>query len=250
MTRLLQPALDFETTPADSLESAFRRVHRQVKPRTPVPAIRTRFYPSVGANHNVKLERGTLTVRVSDLFEDAPAHIFETIAAILLSKLYKTKLDARHNDIYRRYTMSEPMLERARRARAERGRPGPTTDPRGRRHDLDRLFDALNREYFDSGLPKPALSWTRRATRTLLGRYDFDQDTVFVSRSLDSPGVPEHVVRYILFHEMLHVKHGARIRNGRKLVHTAEFRREERGFTDYAAANDWLQRRGNAVFQD
>jgi predicted metal-dependent hydrolase len=73
-----------------------------------------------------------------------------------------------------------------------------------------------------------------------MGRYDFEQDVIFISRSLDSPSVPEYVVRYILFHEMLHVKHGTRFENDREVVHPPEFRREERRYEYYDAATAWL----------
>ena len=114
------------------LESAFRKIHRELKPRTPLPAIETEFFPSVGANHTATLENGILKVRVSDLFADAPIEIFETLAVILLSKIYRKKVDPQHHKAYRRYTMSHQMLERSRQARSERGRRLRTTGPQGR----------------------------------------------------------------------------------------------------------------------
>jgi hypothetical protein len=159
---------------------------------------------------------------------------------ILLSKLYRRKIDPRHNRRYRAYTMSAPMRERALRTRAQRGRPSATTGPAGRAHDLKPLFDDINDNYFAGSLPRPGLSWTLRKTRRLMGRYDFEQDVIFISRSLDSPSVPEYVVRYILFHEMLHVKHGTRFENDREVVHPPEFRREERRYEYYDAATAWL----------
>ena len=244
MSRAEQLTLDlaFPTEPrTDALGSAFRRIHRQLKPRTPLPTITTEFYPSVGVNHSATLEKGVLNVRVSDLFLDAPADVFETLAAILLCKLYKKKIDPRHNRTYRRYTMSEDMLERRRLARTERGRRIRTTGPVGRFHDLAPLFESINTEYFRDALPKPELSWSPVRTRRVLGRYDFDRNVIFLSKSLDTPSVPEYVVQYVLFHEMLHVKHGTRIRNLRKIVHTPEFRREERRYEFYDAANAWLK---------
>src|SRR5690606_3307408 len=105
-----------------AIHSAFRRVHRQLRPSSPLPEIQAEFFPSVGANHSAVLERGRLRVRVSDLFVDAPREVFEALAAILLSKLYRKKLDPRHRNEYRRYLMTEEMLARSKRARAERGR--------------------------------------------------------------------------------------------------------------------------------
>ncbi len=222
------------------LESAVRKIHRELKPRTALPRIETEFFPSVGANHSATLEEGVLRVRVSDLFADAPVEILETVAIILLSKLYREKIDGGHQRKYRRYTMSHRMLERGRLVRSTRGRPTPTTSPQGRYYDLDTLFDAINVSCFNPRLEKPQLSWTRRKARSVLGRYDFDQDVIFISRYLDSDTIPSHIVEYILFHEMLHVKHGTEIKGLREIVHSPAFRREEKRFTHYQAAIDWL----------
>jgi predicted metal-dependent hydrolase len=53
------------------------------------------------------------------------------------------------------------------------------------------------------------------------------------SAKLDSPEVPEWFVEYIMFHEMLHIKHRARIINGRRYYHTPAFRAEEKSYPKY-----------------
>ncbi len=248
MSRTAAPAqlrLDFARSaapraPGILARQVFRDTHRKLKPRTPVPEVSVEFFASVGANHQAVLENAVLKVRLSDMFEDAPRPVFEAVAAILVSKLYRKKADPRYRRIYKEYTTSETMVERARQVRAERGRKVRTTDPRGRRFDLDRLFDEINAEYFAGELPKPGLSWTKRPTRRILGRYDFDHDVIFVSRSLDLRGIPEYVVRYVLYHEMLHIKHGSRIQNHREVFHSPDFRREERLFEWFDVACEWL----------
>jgi len=215
-------------------------VHQQLRPRTAPPAIEAEFFPSVGANHTAVLDGGRLHLRISDLFHDAPLEVLEALAAILLSRLYRRKLNPVYQQRYRQYTLSPEMLERSREARRNRGRRRHRNGPRGRVYDLDQLFRKINEEYFSNELPKPALSWTHRPTRSVLGSYEFDDDVIFVSRHLDSARVPLHVVRYILFHEMLHVKYGTRVEGGREIVHPPEFRREEKRFRHYVEANRWL----------
>ena len=222
------------------LSSAFANVHRLLKPRTPLPEIQTEFFPSVGANHSATLEDGKLRVRVSDLFVDAPARVLDALAWILLAKLYRKKIDTAHHREYRRYTLSDEMLERSRRTRSARGRRARTHGVAGQTYNLDDIFDELNEDYFECELRKPELSWTARRARSSLGRYDFSQDVIFVSRYLDSAKVPGYVIRYILYHEMLHVRFGSRISNLREIVHPPEFRREERQFEHFEAASAWL----------
>jgi hypothetical protein len=63
-----------------------------------------------------------------------------------------------------------------------------------------------------------------------------------ISRSLDVPEVPEFLVEYVLYHEMLHVKHRPRIISGRRINHHAAFRADERRFAYYAEAMAYLDR--------
>jgi SprT-like family len=227
--------------PDTRIESAFRTVHRRLRPRTSVPSIEVRIVPSVGANHSAVLESGRLRVKVSDLFSDAPEDVLEALAVILLSRLYRKKVDPDHRRRYRQYTLSPEMRQRSRDVRRRRSRPRPARGPRGRAYDLECLFRKLNGEYFNHALPQPGLSWTERSSRRVLGSYEFDEDTIFLSRWLDSPRVPEYVVRYVLFHEMLHVRHGMRVEGIREIVHPPEFRRQERAFSHYREAQVWLE---------
>jgi predicted metal-dependent hydrolase len=53
---------------------------------------------------------------------------------------------------------------------------------------------------------------------------------------MDHPRVPQFAVEYVLYHEMLHVKHPTR-RSGCSLVsHSREFRAEEKRFAEFDRA--------------
>lgn len=182
-----------------------------------------------------------MRLRISDLFDDAPACVLEALAVILLSRLYSRKVDPRFQRVYRQYTLSPRMRERSQVARKSRGRPRHRSGPKGRVYDLGALFSELNAKYFGSGLRRPALSWTHRPSRSVLGSYEFDEDLISISRDLDSTRVPGYVIRYILFHEMLHVKHGTRIEGTREIVHPPAFRMDEKRFSHYYEASLWLE---------
>ena len=110
------------------------------------------FFASVGANHQAILEDGVLKVRLSDMFEDAPGPVFEAVAAILVAKLYGKKVDPAYRRVYKEYTTSDIMLERAKHVRAARGRKIRTTSPRGRWFDLNQLFAEMLRRALASCL--------------------------------------------------------------------------------------------------
>jgi predicted metal-dependent hydrolase len=54
--------------------------------------------------------------------------------------------------------------------------------------------------------------------------------------------VPRYVVEYVLFHEMLHIHHPTKHVNGRRYNHTPAFRRDERKFSHYKEAEEWIEK--------
>jgi len=54
--------------------------------------------------------------------------------------------------------------------------------------------------------------------------------------------MPRWVVEYIVYHEMLHLKHPVRLRGSRRCVHSAEFQAEERLFPRAGEAEGFLKR--------
>jgi predicted metal-dependent hydrolase len=180
-------------------------------------------------------------VRISDLFEGAPNEVGYALAVILLSKLYRKKIDSSVHRTYRAFILRNEVQEQARVARNDRGRGARISHARGRYFDLESLFDRINVAYFCGALPKPKLSWSVKKSRYILGRYDATHGTIFISRILDSEKVPAYVIEYVLYHEMLHVKHQTRVRDCRLIVHTEEFKQEERRFAQFKEAKEWLK---------
>lgn len=111
-------------------------------------------------------------------------------------------------------------------------------------HHLGRLFAALNRDHFGDRLGRPRLEWSARPSLRKLGHYDLLHDRVVVSAALDRAEVPEHVVAYVLYHELLHKHHGVRVEGGTVRAHTAAFRRDERRYPGHAEAERFLVRLG------
>ena len=114
--------------------------------------------------------------------------------------------------------------------------------PQGNYYDLEALFHPINQEYFAGEMVKPRLTWNKTLTHRKLGHYEPLRDRVVMSRTLDSERVPQIVVELVLYHELLHKHHGAKWLNGKRMVHTPEFRRSERQFRHYQEAQQWLER--------
>jgi hypothetical protein len=108
-------------------------------------------------------------------------------------------------------------------------------------HDLQESFDRVNQDYFSGQCQRPRLTWGSRETIRKFGHYDFVQDLVMLSRTLDDPEVPAFVIDHVMHHELLHKKHGLRWQEGRRLAHMPEFRHEERTFQRYHEADRFLE---------
>ncbi len=84
------------------------------------------------------------------------------------------------------------------------------------------------------------MSWSQAASRTALGHYDSAHNAIIISKIFDRPGTPPFLVEYILYHEMLHLKHPVVSRRGQRCVHSALFRAEERRFPKFQQAKRLL----------
>jgi hypothetical protein len=154
---------------------------------------------------------------------------------LLLSRVFRRKAPRSLVEPYLNYARSNRTRSRVSQMRRGRVRLA-SAGPQGRQFDLERMFEQLNKKYFAGALQRPNIGWSTRSWRRQFGCYDPGPNQILLNRRMDHPGVPQIVVEYVLYHEMLHVKHPTR-RSGCSLVsHSPEFRAEEKHFTDFARA--------------
>ena len=224
------------------LEPIFQAAFSKLKPRTALPPMHIEFFPFAGLTHTARLRDDLLYIRVSDLLDGAPQPVVYSLALILLAKIYRRTVDYSHHETYRSFILTNPIQEKAKKARTARGRGPKPAIPKGRWQNLDVNFDRLNARYFGGKLERPRLAWSAKRSRHILGRYDATYHTIFISPLFDSPRTPDFVLDFILYHELLHVKYPSRASNCRMLTHTPEFRAEEVRFEGYHTATEWLRR--------
>jgi hypothetical protein len=107
--------------------------------------------------------------------------------------------------------------------------------------DLHLLFEELNQQYFEQKLLCPRLQFSRTLNCRKLGHYSATHDSIVISSSLDHAQVPPFVIQSVLYHEMLHKYLGVEYREGRRISHSPEFRRRERLYPHFEAAEEWLK---------
>jgi len=234
----------------------FRRMFARLGCRGRAPHFEVFFYPYASLSHTIRLREETADARISDLMRGAPLEALEGASALLLAKLYRLQLPAEVATNYRKFAESAQVsrrLERARRRRGRRRHDGPQGDA----HNLEGIFHRLNGQYFADRLPATAVGWSTAPWRRQLGVFDPGMRHIVINRRLDRPRIPEYVVAYVVYHEMLHLERAAPLRlrtpagalahrdfRCRLGLHTPEFRRAERQFQEFAQARRFLLRAG------
>lgn len=174
-------------------------------------------------------------VRLHHMFVEADEPIVRALAAFLHDG---DRVASQHLEHF--------VAQRRSRIRT-RPRRRPSLTPGGHHHDLARVFDYLNERYFDNRVDAE-IGWGRmgrptgrkRRRRSIkLGSYRASDATIRVHPALDASWVPEFFVEYVVYHEMLHHVLGIPVEDGRRQMHTPEFRTLERGFARYEEATSW-----------
>jgi hypothetical protein len=221
--------------------SLFQRMFTRLGCDGRPPRFRVEFYAYSSLVLTIRRREDAVYVRLSDLLRRAPLTVLEGGAALLLARVYRRKAPRGLVEPYLEYARSDRTRTRMNRMRRGRVRLA-RTNPQGEHFNLARLFDELNRTYFAGGLQRPHIGWSTRKWRRQFGCYDPGPNQILLNRRMDRRGVPQFAVEYVLFHEMLHVKHPTR-RSGCSLVsHSREFREEEKRFAEFERARRVLDR--------
>jgi hypothetical protein len=222
-------------------EALLRRMFTRIGCEGRPPHFDVEFYPYTSLTLTIRRREEVAYVRFSDLLERAPLEVLEGAAALLLARVFRRRAPRPLVQAYLDYARSDRTRGRITRMRSRRVRRIRTL-PQGRHYDLDMLFDQLNNEYFLGQLRRPHIAWSTRNWRRQFGCYDPGPNQIVLNRRMDRPQVPQFVVEYVLFHEMLHVKHPTRRSGCTLLAHSPKFRAEEKRFAQFAAARKYLDR--------
>jgi hypothetical protein len=182
---------------------------------------------------SIKRGHGVYTFRLHHMFVDAPPAILRAAAA------YAERQDREASDRLREFI--DQNDDAIRQHRAPRS---CTIDVEGRHHNLQQIFDELNREYF-GGAIRARITWGPRGRRKSgrasikLGSYTVEDELIRVHPVLDAEDVPSYYLAWVIYHEMLHEIHDMPVVDGRRVYHTRAFRQAEAKFEHYAAAVLW-----------
>jgi len=177
---------------------------------------------------------GGLQVTVHEGFVGAPLHVLRALACAVL-----LRDQGAYQDTVRAFAASDDFLQVV--LALELATAADEQITQGHCFDLVQVFERVNAAYFAGQLARPGLTWNRMITGSTFGHYDRLRDTVMISVTFDAPDVPDYVVDFVMYHELLHKHLGIDSVGGRRYAHTAEFRAAERRFLHYAEARAFLR---------
>jgi hypothetical protein len=185
----------------------------------------------VGLNHLWRRrDYSNMTLLKANIgFQNADQQVWQSLLQSSLGQSSR-----RSEQHYREFAVSEDFNESL--FDLESFASPPPAPPRGRAHDLNEIFSRVNDGYFGGLMPKPVLTWNRTLTARKFGHYQPGRDTIMISITLDDPEVPAFALDFVMYHELLHKKHGSLTVNGRRLSHSPAFRADERQFAKYQEA--------------
>lgn len=179
---------------------------------------------------SVKSKGETLYVRLNRIFLEAGAEVVSEVAEFIKKRRGKTPL------------ISSFMREK--RGHLKKKVPRRLNlCTSGKNYDLLNIYETINRAYFE-GSVSSTITWGKKNPRyavrkRTLGSYSSHTNAIRINPLLDNSRVPFYFVEFIVYHEMLHAYIGVKSKNGRRSVHSKEFREHERIFRDYEKAMAW-----------
>jgi SprT-like family protein len=241
-----QPRRSAASDEAGAPRHLFRRLSRLLEGRLASLALTDNRRTILTVRAERRGDPAPLRLRLHRSFVDAPEEALRAVAVFARSPRGTSRSREALATIREHFSRHCALAPAARRRK-------PVLRTEGEIYDLAELRDELNRHYFGGRL-KVQITWgkalvgakcrRRRAQRSTLqlGSYSFDDNLIRIHRLLDQPRVPRYVVEAVIYHELLHAAIPPEVRNGRRYVHTPEFRQRERRFRQLDRAEAWVER--------
>lgn len=191
---------------------------------------------------NVQWKQGYTSVSLHRLFVGAPGEVIDSLASYLRGEEQKLA------PAIKAYIEQE-IASIDYSARIDRD----CLRPVGVVYDLQKIYNRVNQEYFEGKLSL-FITWHGAARQRFgksitFGLYDETMKLIRVHRVLDHPEVPQSVVEFVVYHEMLH--HVCRPyvdEKGINRVHHPLFRAKEKEHHHYGVATEWIRHHKEALF--
>lgn len=193
---------------------------------------------------SVKWEPDCTKVSLHKMFLQAPSNVMEQLACYIsrdkdkVPKAVRSYIEENLKKLDYSHTLSKHSLR-----------------SQGKVYNLQEHYDALNDEYFKGKLSL-LITWfgkmlTRSSPRSrlTLGLFHDQLKLIKINRFLDADSVPEFMLDYVIYHEMLHYVCPSYIdEKGIHRIHSKEFKAREAEFQFFKEAQDWISQNNTMLF--
>lgn len=125
----------------------------------------------------------------------------------------------------------------------------------GHYYNLERLYEQVNSQYFQ-GKVKLKITWfgkttTQRRNKVTFGLYSEPMKLIKIHRLLDNLSVPDYVIKFVIYHEMLHHTCPAHVDSkGMLHMHDKAFKKREEEYEYFRLAQEWIEENKPMLFGD
>lgn len=181
-------------------------------------------------------------VSLHHVFLEAPQHVMEDLACYLsrkdkqLAPAVKEFIEMRWNNLdYSNHTKKRNLIVQ------------------GNIFNLRKLYNDINDTYFDNQL-NYSITWyghpnkLNRSTVTF-GLFQAPLKLIKINRILDQTHIPDEVVSFVIYHEMLHGVCPSYVdETGYHHIHSKEFKEKEEQFQYFDTVQRWIRRNKSMLF--
>lgn len=176
---------------------------------------------------SVKKEGGGFLLRLHRLFYNAPTPVLEAILCYVLKRDKNAKIVIRQM-VHLHFSKNKVEAKQL--------------HSKGRIYDLQEIFEKLQQIL---PVQDVSIGWSKRGGKgrfrsITFGTYNGQTRQIRIHPILDQKEVPLYFLEYIVYHEMLHSVCPTQMdAQGRRSVHTKQFREKERQFPFFQEAKEW-----------
>lgn len=220
----------------NELEIHSQRIAGYLSIRMPEP-VDVIFNDNKSTMVSFKSRGGRLIVRLHRLFRHADNEVLDSLA-LFLGK--QDKISSKALDRFIASHRDEIRIQAPRKKRPVR--------QKGSFHDLDAVLKRVNKAYFE-GRIDVNIGWGRSPSRRrkrytksvsrALATYSYEDKIIRVSPVLDSQNVPDYMLDWVVYHELLHHVLPVEEKGNKRRYHTQRFKLLERAFDRYEEAKSW-----------
>ncbi|EKR09902.1 SprT-like domain-containing protein [Leptospira kirschneri] len=195
-----------------------------------------KFYPYSNLGSSIRVSSEKLEFKIHSSYLNSEPETLQSVIDLLLFKLLKHPIPDQLEEAIRRFY--ENHTDQKINSNRNRKQVQRSSSQNKKLRDI---LEKLNDSYLKIDLSNLEIFWGKSKSTTRLGHYDPTHNMIVINPILSIQSVPDFVLEYIVFHELLHVYFPVVRKKGRNVIHGKEFKKLEKKFLHYKQANVWLK---------